>query len=101
MSDLQARPPEEWKDDLRKLRAIIHLDLNVSVLVTAVIDMAQRHLDEPVTEHECLDVLDQVVRELLLQDPQRRSIAGLHRTLGVSYGVATKALARSRVEKGP
>lgn len=99
MSDLQARPPEEWKDDLRKLRAIVHLDLSASILVTAVSHMAQRHLAEPVTEEECLDVLDQVVGELIRQDPQRKSIAGLHRALGLSYGAATKALARRKAAK--
>lgn len=99
MSDLHVCPPEEWKKDLRKLRAIVHLDLSASVLVIAVRHMAQRHLAEPVTEEECLDVLDQVVGDLIGHDPQRKSIAGLHRVLGLSYGAAAKALARTKTAK--
>lgn len=100
MSEVQTRPPEDWKNDLRKLRAIVHLNLSASVLVTAVNHVTERHLDDPVTEQECLDVLDQVVSDLARQDPQRLSISGLHRTLGLSYGAATKVLARAQAVKG-
>lgn len=89
------------KQGLRKLRVIAHLELHPAVLVTAVKDLADRHLDDPVTERECLDVLDEMVRDLARRDPQRISIAGLQRALGLSFGAASKALARAKATPPP